>query len=118
MLKRNDILLVIFLVALSLAPLALLRQSAPAAYAEIKVDGFLLQTVPLDKDNEITVETSYGKNILKIKNGKIKVIYSDCTAGTCMKSGAIKSSGEMIACLPHHLLIEVKGSDSDVIIAR
>lgn len=42
-----------------------------------------------------------------IENGYASVSESDCPNQICVNSKAISSVGETIACLPHHLIIEI-----------
>ena len=57
------------------------------------------------------VLTSTGFNIVHVQNGTISVHDADCHDRICVKSAPISQSGEIIACLPHKLLIEIKSSD-------
>lgn len=108
--KTNDILLIIFLLAISFVPLAFISKT-PAKVAVISVNNERYKTVALDKDDVFAVKTKYGENIVKIKNNTIAVEDADCADKICVKSGKIENVGEVIACLPHRLLIEVKDED-------
>lgn len=64
--------------------------------------------LPLDTDQEITVQTDLGKNVVRVEGGKVSVVDSDCPNHDCMHQGAIDGSfGQQIVCLPHKLWIEV-----------
>lgn len=108
--KIYDILLIIFLLTLSFLPLAFLV-NASAKTAVISVDGEHYKTFRLDKDDVFTIKTKYGENTVKIKNNSIAIEYADCADKICVKSGEIKDAGEVIACLPHKLLIEIRNED-------
>ncbi len=105
---RNDLILIGMLMIFSLIPLAI-NPSSAKKFAVIKVDGVIIRKLNLSVDETFTVETSGGKNIVAIKNGAVSVVKADCPDKICMRRGAIKNSGEMIACVPHKVLIEIVG---------
>ena len=108
--KINDIILIIVLLLISFIPFAFIDRS-PAKIAVISVEGEHYKTVRLDKEAVFTVKTKYGENIVKIENNTVAVESADCADKICVRSEKIKDSGEVIACLPHRLLIEVKEDD-------
>ena len=126
-LGRADIALLALLLALSLLPLALLRQEQQAAcYADITLEGELFRRVMLTGHpgtERIAVETEKGKNIIEVRDGSIAVVEADCPDRLCVKAGRLSHPGETAACLPHGLLLEVKGDSAvpvqdDVIMVR
>lgn len=84
-----------------------------AIYAEISIDGILYKTIKLNSNtNEvIPVENKYGRNIIYIHDGKVKMTEADCPDKVCLKSGYIEKPGQTIVCLPHRLVIEIKGEN-------
>ena len=124
--RKADLLLILALLLLSLLPLALWPgQEADAVYAEITVDGVLRHRVALSGHHgteEFSVETPAGRNIIRVEEDRISIIDADCPDKLCMRVGSIQRPGETVACLPHKLLIEVKGradkEDEDVLPAR
>ncbi|MBR3623647.1 MAG: NusG domain II-containing protein [Selenomonadaceae bacterium] len=107
---RKDILLILSLITLSLAPILFLSDSK-GNIAEITVDGKIYKTLNLDKNAELTIKNEYGENKIVVENKKIFVETANCKDGVCVKTGAISKSGEIIACLPHRLLIEIKENE-------
>lgn len=107
--RKSDLMLIALLLLLSLLPL-LLRygETSGRLYAEISVDGKILQRVPLVGRQSIPIETPDGHNLLRVEEGGIIVEKADCADKVCMRIGAIRRPGETIACLPHKLLIEIK----------
>ncbi len=84
-----------------------------AAYAEVYSQGKLLQRIDLSRDQEITVNTDVGTNVITVRQGKIAVTQADCPDGYCMRRGFC-DSGAQIVCLPHRLVIRfVGGSQPD-----
>lgn len=78
--------------------------------AVVTVDGEIVRRVPLsaDKEKRFTVSTPYGNNEIVVRGGKVFVEDADCPEKVCIKNGAISTTGEIIACLPHHLLLEIR----------
>jgi len=115
MLKKADILLIALLLLLSLLPLAKWGQPEPACYAEIRQGEKILERIQLTGHSGITeltiTYTAEGQekhNHIRLENEKIAVTNADCPDKICVQTGAISKPGEIIACLPHHLIIEIK----------
>ncbi len=81
--------------------------------AEITSDGNLIKTVNLDENAEFTVENN-GYNTIKVENGKIAVIDADCPDKICVNQGYISGGVLPIVCLPHKLVITVKGGNGNI----
>ena len=56
---------------------------------------------------EFTIKTDYGYNTVRIENGKIGVIKSDCPDKTCINSGSTDSIYKPVICMPHRLEITI-----------
>ncbi len=112
MLKRNDIILILFLLILGLLPIFLPLTGNEILYAHITVNGETERVIELSKNQheEFTITTSKGSNTIHINNGKISVHDADCPDQFCVKTAPISKNGEIIACLPHKLLIEIRTS--------
>lgn len=106
------------LLALSLIAAVLLRQNAESGTAKIWQEGVLLETIDLDRVTEpytVTVSAKEGGvNVISVERGRIRVIEADCPDGVCVDQGWISDSSAPIACLPHGLIIEITGVNSDV----
>jgi len=104
-LKKGDILLII------IATVFLVLYFVPQGggdNAEISVNGELYKRVSLDNDNEINIETEFGKNTIVIKNGEIYVTDSDCPDKLCEKQRISKDGGSIV-CLPNRVSIVIEG---------
>jgi hypothetical protein len=112
--KRLDIFIIAILLAVSglwLAARAFWPDSTSTS-AEIYVDGQLRETLPLSLPLTKEIETAYGYNTIAIDSGSIRVTAADCPGGDCLRTRATRP-GEVIACLPHHLLIRVVGDKTE-----
>ena len=82
-------------------------------YADIYSEGKQLDSIPLWQVSESytlqIVSENGGTNELLISRGEISVKEATCPDQICVKQGAIQSSAVPIACVPHHLSIEIGG---------
>ena len=113
--QKGDLLAVGLVLFLAIAVFAMFfpGQQKPASQAEIYRDGQLLQVVPLNRDQEFTLDGEFHTTVT-VSGGKIAVTASDCPGADCVHSGWISSPGRSIVCLPGRLEIRVVGQASDV----
>ena len=93
--------LLIICVALSLFTFS----GKTASRAQIISNGKVIRTVELAIDQEFTVETEDGYNIVTVKDGRIAVTEASCPDHYCMARGFC-NGGTQIVCLPNRLVIE------------
>ena len=79
--------------------------------AEIKLNGKVIRQIDLSKDDTFAIDSKGGTNIVKIEDGKIAIVEADCPDKVCVKTGAISNAGEVIACVPHKILILIRNVD-------
>lgn len=87
----------------------LLRGKTPGMTANIQVDGESVARLDLSKDTQMTVggpDTDY--NVIEVKDGTVCVLEADCPDKICVQTGRISQEGEIIACLPHKLIIVIE----------
>ena len=87
--------------------------------ARVYVDGeevFSVDLSRVDEPFEKEIVTEYGKNVLEIQKGKIRVKSADCDGGDCVQTGW--SSGAPIVCLPHKLVIKIEKKDEPDAISK
>ena len=114
---RNSILLAVVLAAVFLVLFFMTRRTAPeeavadgnALKAVIQIDGEKVHTMDLDKDAEYKAETADGNyNTVVVKDQSVWVEEADCKNQVCVKTGAIHFPGEVIACMPHRMMIYIE----------
>ena len=82
--------------------------------AYIYVDGELYKTVLLaDNIGDIEIKTAYGNNTLSVFHDGVKMVYADCNSQTCVKTHKLTTSGSVIACLPHRILVKLSGKGAE-----
>ena len=79
-----------------------------AQSAQVYSDGQLLFTLDLRVDQEKTVRSAYGTNVITVRDGKVAVTQADCPDHYCMDRGFC-SGGAQIVCLPNRLVIRFGG---------
>lgn len=85
--------------------------SGPAAFLEISVDGDVVETLELHKDQEYTVKNDRsGVNVFVIQDGRAWVTEASCPDKICMGQGQVSQEGEMIVCLPNRMTARVMGA--------
>lgn len=110
----GDKVLVVLIMALgvfSLFELNHLRQ--PGEMVIIEVKGQMVQQLDLKASQEITVNGSIGKTMVKIDQGAAQVIYSDCPEKICVKTGKITQAGEIIVCVPNKVVVKIAGKSKN-----
>ena len=126
--KKLDFIIIIGLIAISFTPHFILAKNLnknhTSTYVSIKISGEFYKNIPLSDskyDQTFIIETPHGNNTVTVNNGSIQIIDADCHDDLCVKQGAISKVGQNIICLPHELVIEIKGdndsSSDDVILS-
>ncbi len=115
MLKTKTWIALFAALALVLAALSLLllRQRGAPAAAEILQDGVLLREVDLGRVTEeesFRVEWEGGYNLVTVRPGAICVSEADCPDQICVHMGWLTDGTAPIVCLPHRLMIRLKGT--------
>ena len=114
---KRDIILVLSMVIIAAAAFLIINFAVKkdGSYAVIKVDGKVIKTLYLNS-GETTIEVNGyqgGVNKVVINDGKVSMTEADCPDELCVKTGKISRVGETIVCLPHRVVVEIKGSPDD-----
>ncbi len=119
--KKADIILFIILIIFGLAVSALFLPVTGYESGDtvrISVDGKHYASYPLSEDREIEIKNGDRSNTVKIENGTVRMLHSDCKNQLCVKTGAVSRLRSNIVCLPNRVVIEIaneNGGDVDVI---
>ena len=111
--KKNDLMLIGALLLLCGigAVFFFTHADSETRHAVITQNNIELYDIPLTGHTgteEIRISDEDGENIIRIEGETIAVIDADCPDLICVHTGAASKKGDVIACLPHKLLIEVK----------
>ena len=118
--KKMDIVIIVLLLIISFTPHLIFfktsQKSSKNNYAIIQVDGKIHKKIDLSnvkKSEKVNLNLPNGKNTLLIKNNSIQMDSANCNDALCVKQGNISKVGQTIICLPHKLIIEIKGDELD-----
>lgn len=122
-LKPLDFVVIIVLVIITIGSSAVAiynsQKNYKNKYVEIEVKGKLYKKLPLDNSpkEQIKIVTDLGENVIQIDNGKVRIIDADCKDKICIKDGTISKPGSVLVCLPHKVVVQIKGenTESDVL---
>ncbi len=81
----------------------------PGQAVLVERDNYLLYKLPLDKAGQYTIPGAVGGLTLRIADGKVWVARSTCPHKICMRMGKISRPGQIIVCIPNHLIIRIAG---------
>ena len=79
--------------------------SAPTR-ALVYQEGRLLQQIDLREERALTVLG--GKMHILVQSGRVSVTEADCPRQICVHAAPVRGPGQVIACVPNKVLIEVK----------
>lgn len=111
---KRDIILaaVILLIAAAVFEYNYMTNKAPAATAQITVDGKAVKTLDLNKDTELTIEgANGGTNHLIVKDGEIWCDEASCPDKVCVHQGKKRLNSDTIVRLPNKMIVTICGND-------
>lgn len=116
--KKADWIIIIVLLVLAAggygASKLLFNHKYTSKYVEIDLKGKLYQKVLIPNNKfkkTIKIKTELGYNIIEIENGGAVMHDADCPDKICLKEGFKDKVGQTIVCLPHRVVVEIKGSN-------
>lgn len=75
----------------------------------IERDGVVLFTAPLTEETETLAAGPLGDTRIQVGGGKVQVLDSPCPNKICILTGAIHAEGELLACVPNHIVVRIEG---------
>ena len=106
---RNDLLLVLVLLAAAGIGWLALRPAGGGAQAVVTVDGGEIARYSLLEDREVRLEAGEGYNILTISGGPAAARGADCGDRTRVGTGWLGRQGAAGICLPHRPVVSIEG---------
>ena len=85
------------------------RTAAGPAVATIYHANVLVEEVALEVDRDIEL-ADVGMR-LEVREGRIRVVESDCPQQVCVHAGWIRRGRQVIACVPNKVLITIESSE-------
>ena len=115
MIRKADIILAIILIILGLiVSYTFSSDNDTGSTVYITVDGEHYAYYPLSEDREVEISQSNHTNKITIKDGVVQMSFANCHSQDCVKQGKIKDGSKTIVCLPHKVVIEITGDNTDI----
>lgn len=107
---RKLLVVVLAVIALSfLLPFQQIEGSRLVASSDERI----LFVAPLDQPRKALLDGPLGETEIEIKDGAVRVLSSPCPNKTCIRMGKASHSGDLIACVPNHLIIRIEGRQEE-----
>lgn len=81
------------------------RGEAAALYHQ----GRLKERIPLDRTGDRILPASNGRLVVRVSEGRARVLESPCRNKVCSSTPPVSLAGERIICAPNHFLLEIQG---------
>ncbi|PXW92104.1 hypothetical protein DES38_103119 [Streptohalobacillus salinus] len=120
--KFGDVVILLLLVGLSFAPLLYFNATTTVEADEdlvayVSIDGEVVDSFVLSEDTphqEVTYYPNEGQyNIIEVSGTKIRVKEDNSPDQVAVKTSWISRAGQTSICLPHRLIIEIKGAHTE-----
>jgi hypothetical protein len=76
-------------------------------------EGHLIARYPIAVNRDVVIDGVTGKLVLRIQNGKARIVDANCPGKICIATGAIRLPSQEIVCIPNRVMITVSSSHSD-----
>ena len=83
------------------------------ATARVLLGDAVIEELPLSADRQLRLR-DVGMT-LEVKDGRVRVVESDCPNKVCVHTGWIALSGEVIACVPNRVIIRIDGPEEPLL---
>jgi hypothetical protein len=85
----------------------------PAQYVEITAPGMAAQRLELGRDQAVEVRGRLGVSRIETRDGRVRFTEAPCVGRQCIHSGWLGRTGQVAACLPNGVVIEVQGGERE-----
>lgn len=109
--KLFDIVIILVLLTLSVIPMASMAVGGEDAAMVSVTVGDTAHHYSLDTDREESITNKGYTLSVKVEDGSVSVVSSDCEDKICMYSGIISNAGSAIVCLPADIVIEIEADE-------
>jgi hypothetical protein len=108
--KPLDGVLILLIVAVALFWSRSGRAQRTTAESLLIVTSVSVDTVSLQRDTTIVLEHL----TIDVRNRSAAIVNSDCPSQYCVQTGYISEPGQMLACMPNKVWIEILGTNQAV----
>ena len=104
--RRNDVFLLLAVLALSGALFFALRaNSGPAGIARVYHEGDEIAELSLSGPGEFRWEDGDDYVLVRVEDGRARVTEASCPDKLCVNTGAVSRAGAAIVCLPNRVSV-------------
>ncbi len=106
-LKSGDLFIVCLVLLAAVVLFLLGLRGETAAHVEVSINAAQTEVFPLAKDGSYLID---GHLTVVIEDGSVRIEDSDCPDRFCVRTGASRSPGEMLVCLPNQIVVRIVGT--------
>lgn len=109
---RADYLVLIF--ALFLLPYLYITywgNDSQGEIVQIQIANGETLKLPLDQNKHLEIQGVLGTSTIEIKDRQVRFVSSPCQGKHCIISGWLKKDGQLAACIPNGVTVQVMGRD-------
>jgi hypothetical protein len=107
--RTADRLVVLGLLLAALAGSAWLATAPPGQRVLVSDGRRVLFAAPLDEARQVDLAGPLGTTRLVITADGARITASPCALKACMGMGPARRPGDLLACLPNRILVEIEG---------
>lgn len=112
MIGRADLVVIALCAALVAASAWLLAPAGGAAHtALVELHDGSRRALPLDRDATLELQGRRGPFLVEVRDGRARVLDSDCPQKLCVRAGWLARAGESTACVPNGATLTLVGDD-------
>lgn len=114
--KRGDVIIILVILATLLVVVGItsIYQKKEAKFAEIRIDGKIIERLDLNINIEKRYDTEFGHNLVVVSDGDVHVNEADCLDQICVETKKASKAGQSIVCVPNRFSVEIIGGEGDV----
>jgi len=81
----------------------------PASQLLVQTGGDEPRMLALYPDRQLHIQGPLGESIIEIREGRGRFLHSPCNGQVCVHTGWLSAAGELAACLPNRISIQLLG---------
>ena len=110
MTRADHLLLLITICTLPLLYAQFWQQQGTASHIQVQAGNAAPVTAPLAADRTLHVHGPLGDSVIEVSKGRARFFSSPCAGQACIHSGWLQAAGDMAACLPNRISLQIVGA--------
>lgn len=108
-----DRFVIVLAIGIVTALYAMLWQT-PAAGAVVRIrhDHHIVEELSLQEARTVHIAGQLGDTVVEIKDQQVRFVSSPCPNKVCILHGWFNLQGEVMACVPNDVIVEILGQDA------